>query len=277
MTHVRALLPDDLPSLRRILDGDPVTHCFVAARLDSVDWQLGRLGSDIWAVERDGMLHSALHVGANVIPIATDEEARDALATRLRATGRRGSSIVGPSHEVLDLWRRIEGSWGRARDMRSSQPLLATSEESSVAPDALVRPVRDDEIDIVLPACVAMFTEEVGVSPVSGGAGPSYRARIAELIRAQHALARIEGRQVVFKAEIGAATAAACQVQGVWVAPERRGEGLSEPGMSAVVRWALSNCAPVVSLYVNDFNEVARRSYAAVGLEEVGEFATVLL
>ena len=41
--------------------------------------------------------------------------------------------------------------------------------------------------------------------------------------------------------------------------PERRGRGLSAPGMAAVVRYALRRIAPLVSLYVNDYNRAARR------------------
>ena len=109
-----------------------------------------------------------------------------------------------------------------------------------------------------------------------GGAGPAYRARMAEIVRDGRALARIEDGAVVFKAEVGAVSRACCQVQGVWVAPGRRGEGLSETGMAAVVEIARQGIAPVVSLYVNDYNEPARRSYRAVGFDDVGVFATVL-
>ena len=140
-----------------------------------------------------------------------------------------------------------------------------------------MREVRPQEIDLLVPACIAMFTEEVGVSPVAGGAGAAYRARISDLVRAGRALARIEDGRVVFKAEIGAASSRACQVQGVWVAPEWRGQGLSEPGMAAVAEIARARVAPIVSLYVNDYNSVARRCYDAVGFRAAGEFATVLL
>jgi hypothetical protein len=122
-----------------------------------------------------------------------------------------------------------------------------------------------------------MFTEEVGISPVSGGAGAAYRARVAELVQAGRALARIENGRVVFKAEIGAASSRACQIQGVWVAPDRRGQGLSAPGVAAVAEIARERIAPIVSLYVNDYNSVARRCYEAVGFRAAGEFATVLL
>ena len=80
----------------------------------------------------------------------------------------------------------------------------------------------------------------------------------------------------MFKAEIGAVSATTCQVQGVWVDPAHRGQGLSEAGMAAVVRLARMDVAPVVSLYVNDFNTAARKCYASVGFREHGEFATIL-
>ena len=136
--------------------------------------------------------------------------------------------------------------------------------------------MRPDELDIILPACVAMFTEEVGVSPTLGDGGATYRARVAELIAAGRAFARIEDGRVVFKAEIGSATDRACQVQGVWVPPELRGRGLSAAGMAAVVNEALRSIAPVVSLYVNDYNAAARATYRRVGFADSGTFMSVL-
>ena len=115
---------------------------------------------------------------------------------------------------------------------------MATSSPPPVEPDPLVRRVRPEEFDIVLPACVAMFTEEVGVSPDVGDGGALYRSRVAELIRIGRSYARIEDGEVVFKAEIGAVTPQACQIQGVWVHPELRGRGTPRPGMAAVVEQA---------------------------------------
>jgi predicted GNAT family acetyltransferase len=43
-----------------------------------------------------------------------------------------------------------------------------------------------------------------------------------------------------------------------------------------VVHDALRRVAPTVSLYVNDFNQPARRVYARCGFHQVGTFATVL-
>ena len=70
-----------------------------------------------------------------------------------------------------------------------------------------------------------MFTAEVGVSPVAGGMGAAYRARIAEIVREGRSFVRIDGEDVVFKAEVGAVAADVCQVQGVWVGHRLPGPG----------------------------------------------------
>jgi predicted GNAT family acetyltransferase len=62
----------------------------------------------------------------------------------------------------------------------------------------------------------------------------------------------------------------------VWVAPDRRGERLSEAGMAAVVQIARGEVAPLVSLYVNSYNLRAIAAYRAVGFRQVGTYATVL-
>jgi len=276
IASVRTLSAQDLPSIERVLATDPVAHCFVASRVRSggVDpWRMG--GELLGYVERDRVV-SLLYCGANLVPVGTHDEAREAFAQRLRQTGRRCSSIVGTRDEVLDLWHRLEPRWGRAREVRSSQPLLAISGPPAVAPDPAVRVSESTDLDVLLPACIDMFLGEVGVSPVAGGMSAAYRARIAELIAQGRSFIRSDSGSVTFKAEVGAATDEVCQVQGVWVAHERRGTGVSEPAMAAVVALARESIAPTVSLYVNDFNVAARRCYEAVGFRQCGEFATVL-
>ena len=273
--ELKVLTTRHLPELRDLVARDPTAHCFVASRLaDPMDpWSLG---GQIWGWFESGRLRSALYTGANLIPIETTPVARANFADHARRLGRRCSSIVGPADEVLDLWRLLAPAWGPAREVRDTQYLMATAEPSAVPAHPGLRLLRLDELDLLMPAAVAMFTEEVGVSPVANGAGPSYRARLAELIRAGRALAIVEDQRITFKAEIGSATQHVCQVQGVWVDPGLRGRGLGESGMAAVVEHARAHVAPVVSLYVNDFNLAAVAAYARVGFTTVGRFATVL-
>ncbi len=46
--------------------------------------------------------------------------------------------------------------------------------------------------------------------------------------------------------------------------------------MAAVVNEALRSIAPVVSLYVNDYNAAARATYRRVGFADSGTFMSVL-
>jgi predicted GNAT family acetyltransferase len=153
---------------------------------------------------------------------------------------------------------------------------MATSSPAPVPADPGVRLVRPDEIDLLFPAAVAMYTEEVGVSPTADGGERSYRDRVGELVRARRAYARVINGQVVFKAELAVVTRHTAQIQGVWTAPEWRGRGLARGGIAAVVRDALRRVAPSVSLYVNDYNTPARKVYERCGFQQVGTFATVL-
>ncbi|WP_406274408.1 GNAT family N-acetyltransferase [Streptomyces sp. NBC_00191] len=276
-TTTRVLDPSDLGAALAILESEPVANAFITSRVQVAGLDPWRLGGEMWGWYAEGRLRSLCYSGANLVPICATPEAVRAFADRARRAGRRCSSIVGPAEPTSQLWGLLEPSWGPARDVRANQPLMVTQQiPEGIEPDPYVRRIRKDEMDVIMPACVAMFTEEVGISPMAGDGGLLYQARVAELVGAGRSFARIDDGQVVFKAEIGAATNEACQIQGVWVAPEFRGRGLSETGMAAVLRYALADVAPVVSLYVNDYNTAARAAYRRVGFSEVGAFMSVL-
>lgn len=273
---LRVLGVADLPAAAEYLAADPVANVFVASRIEGALGHSWRLGGELWGFGEGRKWSGLCYAGANLVPNSADPDALAAFAERAMRRGRRCSSIVGPREQVLSLWAALEDSWGLPREVRDDQPLLAISDDPSGDGDSLVRPVREDELDVLLPACIDMFTEEVGVSPIASGDGSLYRARVRELVLAGRALARIENDRVLFKAEIGSVSSRACQVQGVWVHPELRGRGLAAPGLTRVVRHARQRFAPTVSLYVNGYNEPARRAYERVGFVRQGTFATVL-
>ncbi|GAA3166440.1 MULTISPECIES: GNAT family N-acetyltransferase [Streptomyces] len=276
-TTLKVLEPGELDAALEVLDRDPVANAFVAARVQVAGLDPWRLGGEMWGWYTGGRLESLCYAGANLVPICATPEAIRGFAERARRQGRRCSSLVGPAEATAALWSLLEPAWGPAREVRAHQPLMVTTAPSAeIAPDPYVRRIRKNEMELIMPACVAMFTEEVGISPMAGDGGLLYQARVAELVGAGRSFARVENGKVLFKAEIGAATPRACQIQGVWVDPEHRGKGLSESGMAAVLRYALADVAPVVSLYVNDFNTAARAAYRRVGFEEVGAFMSVL-
>lgn len=284
-----AVLGDgDVPAALAVCAGDPVGSVLAATRLEhAASVGVRRAGGELWGYAEDDALLAVCWVGANLVPVvgtADADVASRALAAFAdlgRERGRRCSSIVGPADAVLGLWSRLRGAWPVEREVRAHQPSMMLAADPAVAPDARVRRSRPDEYDIVLPACIRMFTEEVGYSPASGPGGP-YEVRVRRLVEDGRSFVLVDragGRRrprVVFKAEVPAVAGGVAQVQGVWVDPERRGERLSESGMAAVVQATRAEIAPVVSLYVNGYNTRAVRAYEAVGFREVGAYATVL-
>ncbi len=273
---LRLLGPSDLSETLELLARNPVVNVFAdyRARLTHLDprW----LGGEVWGYAEDGRLQSLCHSAANLVPVDATSAALAAFAGRAIAQGRRCSTIVGPADAVVDLWSRLEPHWSSPREFRWNQPHLEMCGPPLVEPDPLVRRTRAADLDVLYPACVAMYSEEVGVSPEAGGGADMYRARVSQLISKGWSFARIEDGKVVFKAEVAAASPYACQVQGVYVDPSRRGEGLAAPGMAAVVALALRDIAPVVALYVNEHNEPARKAYESVGFRQSATFATIM-
>ncbi len=276
LSGARTLGPSDYSAALDLCAVDPLANVFVAARLveGGPSYAGALLGTD------DGhRLRSMCWTSANVVPIGADDAALDAFAARLRRKRRRCSSIFGDAEQVLGLWRRLEKHWGDARSVRGDQPMLAVSSVPAAgAPpvDARVRRARMDELDQVLPASTAMFTEEIGYPPFVGS-DRDYRRMVSSLIAAGHTFVITDGHQVIFKADVGSLAAGVAQVQGVWVAPEHRGKGLATPAMRAVVQQIIETIAPTVTLYVNAYNEPALRTYYAAGFRQVGKFATVIL
>ena len=273
---IRQLGESERATVEQILDQDPYAGAQIAERVAAHGLNWWRSDGRIYGYGTGRRVESLCWSGAHLVPVCTTPPAVAAYADLLGAEPRICSSIIGRADAVLDLWDRLGGHWGPARDVRPHQPLLVADREAPIAPDPEVRLVQPGEVDQLFPAAVAMYTEEVGVSPLLDDGGRGYRRRISDLVRLKRAYARFVGDRVVFKAELAIVTRRTTQVQGVWVDPEFRGQGLAAAAMAAVVRDALRRVAPTVSLYVNDYNTPARRVYARCGFVPNGSFATVL-
>ena len=273
---VRVLGPPDLEAFLRLAHRDPVANVFALYRARTTSLEPRWLGGEMWGRFDAGELVAACHVGANLVPVeATPDDAR-AFAERALTRSRTATTIVGPHEAVRTFWNGVASSWGRPRETRWMQPHLVIDGPPVVEADPAVRRTERADMALLYPACVAMYTEEVGVSPEAGGTSDLYRARVTQLMSRGWSFARFDAGRLVFKAEVACATAEVAQIQGVWVPPERRGEGLAVSGMAAVVRLVQATIAPRVSLYVNEWNQPARRAYGRVGFVETTRFSTVM-
>ena len=273
---VRVLAAADLDEFLALANEDPVVNVFAIHRAQTTSLEPRWLGGEMWGRFDGGRLVAACHVAANLVPVQASPDDAVLFAERALARRRTASTIVGPQEAVLPFWDCIGDAWGQPRDQRWNQRHLVIADDPVVVPDPAVRVTARTDLDTLYPACVAMYTEEVGVSPEIGGGSELYRTRVLQLISRGWSFARFDRGELVFKAEVACATPEAAQIQGVWVPPHRRGEGLASAGMAAVVALVRDRISPAVSLYVNEWNEPARRAYERVGFRETTRFATVM-
>jgi uncharacterized protein len=273
---VRVLGPADVSAALEVIGRDPVVNVFADYRTRITQLDPRWLGGEMWGYVEDGALVSLCHVGANMVPVNATAAACAAFADRAAHLGPRSSTIVGPHDQVRMLWEGLRSTWPAPRDERWDQPHMVARTPPPVAGDPDVSRTTRDLVDVLYPACVAMYTEEVGVSPEVDGGRDLYRARVNQLVGRGWSFSRIDDHQVVFKAEVACATPSACQIQGVYVDPAMRGRGVATAGMATVVDVCLREVAPAVSLYVNAHNVSARAAYERAGFEQVGTFSTLM-
>ncbi len=271
--------------LDRLLAEDPVASVFVAEHVEGLRAARTRAPMPVVGLAhgrrplpggrgRQLELSGLCWVGSNVVPVRLGEGGAQAVGAHLIGLRQARASFFGPREDVLALWAAVQDRWREPFAVRSRQPLMTIDAPPPLEAHPEVRVARPDEIDAVLPASAAMFEEEVGFSPYVEGRD-SYVRRVQGLLARRRTFVLMRDRRVVFKADIGAASETVCQIQGVWVHPEHRGQGLAAPCMAAVVTLALARY-DVVSLYVNDYNAAAVRTYDRAGFRRRGDFATVL-
>ncbi len=289
----------DLEAARDLCAQNPVAYVLPAMHIERALADAPAAAGRLWALQRrDGKGRALVGVvwhGVNLVPAIPESSSgvvaalADSVADRLA----RPSALVGEADIVLNLWGRLEATWGPARAVRDEQWLMALDTPPRYPPpwppgdagfaalrlDAVHRAVPDD-FNLVLPAAVHMFRGEVGYDPTEHGRGV-YEDRLRRLIRGGRSFVQFgdvsDKRRVVFKAEIGVIGGGVAEVQGVWVEPLLRGRGLARAGLAAVCEAIQADTAPTVSLYVNSFNRAAIAVYNAIGFRRVGTFATVML
>ncbi|MCL2483451.1 MAG: GNAT family N-acetyltransferase [Propionibacteriaceae bacterium] len=272
--EVRVLTQHDTAEALKLLQAHPVDNIVVLSKVLQHGVERPGLGNDLLGYWENGLLVSLLSDGYSLQPVSATPAALDAFADRL--DHRRCGSILGVHDQAMGLWQRLcERSftqWASPREVRDHQLVMTISGPPKVAP-APVQALGTRNLDSYHAASVAMYTEEVGVAPMDPQG--SYRDHVASLMMKGSAFGMLQSERVVFKADLVADAGSVCQVGGVWLAPQFRGQGASKPLMAGVVERCQERC-PAVSLYVNSFNLPAIRCYEAVGFTQVGQCATIL-
>jgi predicted GNAT family acetyltransferase len=259
--------PTEAAALQRLLDCDRVANVYLRSELRL----LGTTGP-WWCVSDGPDLRAAVLAGPLTVPYVPDPGDASRLADATRA--HTPHLMVGPREAVLAMHASQEHR-RPAREVRDPQPVLVLDRHRlRVLPPAPIRATGRRDVDALAAAAGMMHREEMSRDSAPPDA-TAWRARMTQLVDRGWSWAWMERGEVVFKAELSAWTPDVVQVQGVFTAPSRRGAGVATAGMAALCAMLL-DAVPLVTLYVNGYNDVALRLYQRVGFEQQGEFATVM-
>ncbi len=260
--------PAETAALERLLDGDRVANVYLRSEL-----RLLGTAAPWWCVSDGAELRAAVLAGPLTVPYLPDPADAPRLADATRAH-TPPHLMVGPREAVLAL-HSCQSGRRQPREIRDPQPVMVVDRERlRILPPAPLRRAASNDVDVLAVAAAMMHREEMRNDSAPPGA-TAWRARMNQLVDRGWSWAWIERGQVVFKAELSAWTPDVVQVQGVFTHPSRRGGGVATSGMTALCS-SLLETVPLVTLYVNGYNEPALRVYRRVGFEQLGTFATVM-
>lgn len=273
--RLRVLRSDETNLALAFLESSPHENLFLTSRIGQAGADRRRLGRLLAYFDRDDQIRGICLDGGTIFVTTTDPAALPLFVDEL-GDFRRATSIVGPSFAALGLFtglsQRFGEMWSTCSNVRRKQPLMVLDEPVAVDGDPRVQQLDESVFQAYLDASIDMYTGEIGSSPFKYG--PGYETFVLERLRQGDAYGIVEDGEVIFKADLGPRHHNQVQLQGVWVRPGLRGQGLSTRALAQMMT-LVQRRYPVVSLYVNDFNVPALRSYERLGFRTVGSLSTV--
>ncbi len=228
--------------------------------------------------DEHGQLAGVALIGHAVYVETRAQAAIEAFARLVQTAAAAGTQqiphmILGESEQVARLWQCCAEAGGRVR--RACREVLLEQRWPIAMRDIMrgLRPAILDELPCVMTAQAAMAFEESGVDPLE--VDPlGFRLRCARRIEQNRVWVLIEDEQLIFKADVISDTPEVVYLEGVYVAPEKRGKGYGLRCLSQLNRGLLAR-AQSVCLLVNESNQPALDFYARAGFKQRGYLSTI--
>jgi predicted GNAT family acetyltransferase len=282
-------------NIRLLASGDERdVEAFLSTHLDSSLFLLrnfretGLAGGDTryhgtWAgaFEAGALVAVAQHTRFGSVLVQAPAHAAGVTLDAVRASTWDVAGFIGPWHQALVA--RAALGWAEApMRMESHEGLYALSLDALRVPEPLAggawqcRRARHDEMDRLVEWRVAYNVEANGQVD-----GPELRAWSREEIeRGLHEDAGwvldVEGVAVAYQ-QFNAMLPDVVQVGGVWTPPTLRGRGYGRAVVAGALLAARAAGARRGVLFTGLANVAARRAYAALGFERVGDWGLLFL
>ncbi|PYS85101.1 MAG: hypothetical protein DMF67_02270 [Acidobacteria bacterium] len=231
-------------------------------------------GSFYGCRNEEGQLKGVALIGHATLIETESEEALAAFARVARECSR--------THVMMGEQEKIERFWSHYAEGRRAPRLICREllmeqrwpvEVREAAPG--LRLATPDDLHQVMVVQGQMAFEESGVNPMETDP-EGFRRRCLRRIEQGRVWVWVEGDRLIFKADIISETPDVIYVEGVWVAPEERGQGYGLRCLSQLSR-DLLNRAKAVTLLVNEKAPEAIAFYRRAGYRLCSSYDTIFL
>jgi len=222
----------------------------------------------------DGQLEGVALIGHHILLETRTDAAIEAFA-HLAKECRDAHMVLGEHDEVERFWS-CYADGGQAPRLFCRELLLEQRElnETLEAVPGLRR-AESDDLELIVPAHAQCAFDESGVDPLQVDP-EGFRERCARRIERGKTWVWIENGRLLFKADVITDTPLVAYLEGVWVDPQERGNGVGSRCMSELGK-DLRTRSGAVCLLVNEKFLAARALYASVGYEFIGCYDTIFL
>ena len=175
------------------------------------------------------------------------------------------------AHALVGEWTKVgqflDHYSPEARTPRHLNRQLLMERNQPMAPKELndLRPATMDDLDLVVPVHAQMAFEESGVNPLEKDP-VGFRQRCARRIEKGRTWVVTSNGQLKFKADIAGETPEVIYLEGIYVAPDQRGDGFGSQCLIQLTNHLLRQ-AGSVCLLANLRNHAAQNCYRKAGFK----------
>lgn len=186
------------------------------------------------------------------------------------------------THMILGETERVEQFWNFYADegqnmRRAYREMLFELRQAMQADDEIegLRQAAIDDLELILPVHAAMAEDESGINPLDVDP-EGFRSRCARRIEMGRVWVLVKDGELLFKADIQADTPDVIYLEGVWVKPAERGNGMGRRCLRQLCRDLLTRTKSICVL-VNEENELAHTFYRMCNFKLHGIYDTIFL
>ncbi len=224
--------------------------------------------------DKKGDLVGIALIGRNLLFEADTDEAIEAFASRARDCP--DVRMVFAEEEKLNIfWSHYRGEMPMPRMTRHRLIKSGRFVSNGIESVEDLRLATRDDLQQIVSAHAEMVLAETGVDPLETDAD-GFRMRCAQRVDQGRVWVWMKGDELLFKSDIVGVTPETTYIEGLWVDPKERGNGIGTRCLTTMCKNLLSG-SNVVSGFLDSEHSLSNSLYRKAGFTEVDEYAKIYI